>query len=205
MSEQAPPDDRDAPEPPEPPGPAGEPDDVDLLPGEEPPNLDDAFSFSIEHRVAYDEVGAQGLVSHAGWTRILQYARGEYLREVGLMMEGGGRSPVQAMVRNAAMEFLSPARFDDLLLIQVRCAQLGERSARLEYLADIPETGMRPLTAETTLVCVDLANFRSLAWPQVWRERVAELEGANLQLGRAEAEPAPAPDVLPEPEQGEDA
>ncbi len=167
---------------PPPPDAPGE-EDEELARGEEPPNLEDAFKFSHGHRVRYDEVDAQGIVGHASWMQILQLGRVEYLRYLGLMMEGGSRSPVQAVVRHSLVDFLSPARFDDPLLLRVRCAQIGERSARIEYLVENVETGLRPLIGETTLVCIDVANFRSIPWPQVWRERVAELEQENLQIG----------------------
>jgi acyl-CoA thioester hydrolase len=160
--------------------------DVELERGEEPPNLEDAFSFTHGHRVRYDEVDAQGIVGHGSWMQILQLGRVEYLRYLGLMMEGGASSPVQAVVRRSSVDFLSPARFDDPLLLRVRCAQMGERSARIEYVVDNLDTGLRPLIGETTVVCVDVANFRSIPWPQVWRERVAELEQHNLQIGLAD-------------------
>jgi acyl-CoA thioesterase FadM len=58
------------------------------------------------------------------------------------------------------------------------------RSAVLEYVVDNLETGLRPVVGETVLVCLDIAQFRSIAWPQVWRDRVAELEGEHLQIGQ---------------------
>jgi acyl-CoA thioesterase FadM len=54
----------------------------------------------------------------------------------------------------------------------------------LEYLVDNVDTGLRPVVAETVLVCVEMATMRSLAWPQIWRERVMELEGENLTVGQ---------------------
>jgi acyl-CoA thioester hydrolase len=100
------------------------------------------------------------------------------------MLEGGSRAPVQAVVRRAVVDFLAPARFDDALAIRVRTAQLGNRSARMEYLVDNVETGLRPVVAETVLVCVEMATIRSIAWPEIWRQRVTEVEGDNLRLGQ---------------------
>lgn len=152
--------------------------------GEEAPRLEDLFHFSHGHRVRYDEVDAQGIVGNASWLNLLQLGRVEYLRYLGLMMEGGARSPVQAVVRRSAVDFLSPARFDDPLIIRVRTSYLGERSAKIEYVVDNVETGLRPAIGETILVCVEISSMRSIAWPQVWRERVAELEQGNLQVGQ---------------------
>ena len=79
---------------------------------------------------------------------------------------------------------LAPARFDDALAIRVRTAHLGNRSARLEYIVDNVDTGLRPVVAETVLVCVEMAAMRSMAWPEVWRQRLTEFEGENLRVGQ---------------------
>jgi len=151
---------------------------------EERPALDKLFRFTHGHRVRYDEVDAQGIVGNASWLNLLQLGRTEYLRYLGLMLEGGSRAPVQAVVRRAVIDYLAPARFDDALAIRVRTAQLGNRSARMEYIVDNVETGLRPVVAETVLVCVELATMRSMAWPEIWRQRVTEVEGENLRLGQ---------------------
>jgi len=151
---------------------------------EEKPALDKLFRFTHGHRVRYDEVDAQGIVGNASWLNLLQLGRIEYLRYLGLMLEGGSRAPVQAMIRRAVIDYLAPARFDDALAIRVRTAQLGNRSARMEYLVDNVETGLRPVVAETVLVCVEMATMRSIAWPEIWRQRVGEVEGENLRLGQ---------------------
>src|SRR5437016_12239341 len=91
----------------------------------ERPVLEALFKFSHGHRVRYDEVDAQGVVGNATWLNLLQLGRIEYLRYLGVLLEGGTRTPVQAMVRQAAIEYLAPARFDDPLAIRVRTAYMG--------------------------------------------------------------------------------
>src|SRR3979490_350888 len=103
---------------------------------EKTPRLEALFKFAHGHRVRYDEVDAQGIVGNASWLNLLQLGRIEYLRYLGLMMEGGSRSPVQAVVRRAVVDYLAPARFDDPLVLRVRTAYIGNRSARVEYIVD---------------------------------------------------------------------
>ena len=146
--------------------------------------IETAFRFTHGHRVRYDEVDAQGVVGNANWLNLLQLGRIEYLRYLGILLEGGTRIPVQAVVRQAAIEYLAPARFDDPLSIKVRTAYLGTRSSRLEYIVDNVETGLRCVIGQTVLVCLEMATFRSMPWPQVWRERVAQFEGENLSTRR---------------------
>lgn len=150
----------------------------------EAPRLEELFRFAHGHRVRYDEVDAQGIVGSASWLNLLQLGRIEYLRYLSLMMEGGTRSPAQPMVRRSVVDHLAPARFDDALAIRVRTAYLGGRSARIEYVVDNIENGLRPVVGETLLVCVEMSTMRSVAWPQVWRDRISEFEGENLQTGQ---------------------
>ena len=156
----------------------------ELLKEQEAPRLEALFKFAHGHRVRYEEVDAQGIVGSAGWISLLQLGRVEYMRYLGLLLEGGNRAPVQAVVRRTVVDHLAPARFDDPLAIRVRTAQLGQRSARFEYIIDNVETGMRPLVGETVIVCVELATFRSSPWPEFWRDRVREFEGENLIVGQ---------------------
>jgi acyl-CoA thioesterase FadM len=114
----------------------------------------------------------------------LQLGRVEYFRYLGLLFEGGTRAPVQAMVRRTVVDHLAPARFDDPLAIRVRTAQLGQRSARLEYIVDNVTTGLRPVVAETVVVCVEMSSLRSTPWPEFWRDRVREFEAENLVIGQ---------------------
>ena len=87
-------------------------------------------------------------------------------------------------MRRVVVDYLAPARFDDPLAIRVRTAHLGNRSARLEYLVDNLETGLRPLLGETVIVCVEMATIKSMPWPEFWRDHVQEFEGENLQVGQ---------------------
>ena len=49
-------------------------------------------------------------------------------------------------------------------------------------MVDNLDNGLRPVVGETVLVCVELSSMRSIAWPEVWRDRIAEFEGEHLQL-----------------------
>ena len=148
------------------------------------PVLEAAFKFSHGHRVRYDEVDAQGIVGNATWLDLLQLGRIEYLRYLGVLLEGGTRTPVQAVVRQAAIEYLAPARFDDPLVIRVRTAYMGTRSCRVEYIVDNADTRLRCVIGQTVLVCLEMATFRTMPWPQIWRDRIADFEGPGLETQR---------------------
>lgn len=150
----------------------------------EAPRIEALFKFAHGHRVRYEEVDAQGVVGSAAWMSLLQLGRVEYFRYLGLLLEGGASAPVQAIVRRTVVDHLAPARFDDPLAIRVRTAQLGQRSARIEYIVDNVTSGLRPVVGETVVVCVEMSSLRSTPWPEFWRDRVREFEGENLIVGQ---------------------
>jgi acyl-CoA thioester hydrolase len=144
--------------------------------------LERSFKFTHGHRVRYDEIDAQGVMGSGSWLNLLHVARVEYLRNLGLFLEGGGRAPIQLVVRRVGAEFLAPARFDDAIILRVRVAQLGNSSCRFEYLVD-NGAPLRLLVAETLMVCIEVESQRSIALPLILRERIAEYEAENLIIG----------------------
>ena len=144
--------------------------------------LERSFKFTHGHRVRYDEIDAQGVMGSGSWLNLLHVGRVEYLRNLGLFLEGGGRAPIQLVVRRVGAEFLAPARFDDAIILRLRVAQLGNSSLRFEYLVD-SGAPLRLLVAETLMVCIEVEHQRSIALPLILRERITEYEAENLIVG----------------------
>jgi len=83
-------------------------------------------------RVYYEDTDAGGIVYHANYLRFAERARTEMMRLLGaehtvLRAEGGA---VWA-VRSATVEFLRPARLDDLVTVETRVIDVGGASVRL--------------------------------------------------------------------------
>ena len=141
-------------------------------------DLEKMFKFVFGHRVRHDEVGAQGVMTSGAWLDVLQVARTEYFRHLGLFIEGA-EAPVQILVRRVVIDHLAVARYDQPLLVRMRCARIGETSLQFAYLIDDAD-GLRMAVAETVMTCVELDPIRSMSWPFTIRERVLEFEGPSL-------------------------
>ena len=77
-------------------------------------------------RVYYEDTDAGGIVYHASYLRYAERARTEMLRELGfdhtaLLREHG----ILFAVRRCTVEFLKPARLDDLLEVETVPVRLG--------------------------------------------------------------------------------
>ena len=136
------------------------------------------FKFIFGHRVRHDEVGSQRVMTSGAWMHVLQLARGEYFRNLGLFIEGGD-APVQMLVRQVNIEHLAVVRHEQPIIVRLRCGRIGETSMRFEYVVEDAD-GLRLAIAQTVMSCVELDPIRSMSWPFTIRERVLEFEGPSL-------------------------
>jgi acyl-CoA thioester hydrolase len=101
-------------------------------------------------RVYYEDTDFSGLVYHASYLRFLERGRTEWLRGHGFSQsdfaEGSG---LVFAVRRLEIDYLSPARMDDLLRMETRVAAL--RGASIEFRQRILR-GEQELAAATVLV-----------------------------------------------------
>ena len=80
---------------------------------------DCTFHFSTDVRVRLPETDAMGIVFHGNFFSYLEVGRVDYLRNLGL---AEGVRPIrdfENVVVSAHLDFKSPARFDDPLIVDV--------------------------------------------------------------------------------------
>ena len=85
--------------------------------------------FSIPIRVYHEDTDAGGVVYYANYLRFMERARTEWLRHLGFEQDELARDPgVLFAVRSAKLEFLKPARFNELLEVTVDIHERGRAS-----------------------------------------------------------------------------
>ena len=87
-------------------------------------------------RVYFEDTDFSGLVYHASYLRWCERGRSDYLRLVGnehrALIEGGdGAEPSAFVVRRMQLEYLKPARIDDVLEVETRVAEIRGAALRL--------------------------------------------------------------------------
>ena len=85
-------------------------------------------------RVRYAETDQMGVVYHANYLVWMEVARVDYCREIGIdyrRMEEEDR--VVIAVIDAKCRYLAPARFDDLIEIEARVADVHSRMIHFSY------------------------------------------------------------------------
>ena len=136
------------------------------------------FTFSARTRVGFSDTDAQGIVYYGRYLPYFDLARVEYHRHLGLLPEHAGEE--QFVMRASAVEYLAPAVFDDLLEIFIRIKRLGRTSATYQCAAYRVGDDVLMVTAEQTLVLIDLDTRRPAPIPDWYRQTIHSFEGDDL-------------------------
>ncbi|MBT7943257.1 MAG: tol-pal system-associated acyl-CoA thioesterase [Alphaproteobacteria bacterium] len=121
-------------------------------------------------RVYYEDTDAAGIVYYANYLRYAERARTELLRHMGIesssMMADLG---LAFAVKRCVMDFVKPAKLDDLLTIESRPLDVG--GASLEIDQRVRRDGADLVRMELKLACMSL-DGRPARLPGDIRERL---------------------------------
>jgi acyl-CoA thioester hydrolase len=131
------------------------------------------FRYSALTRVWFSDTDAQGVVYYGRYMPYFDHARTEYHRHLGPVDLG----PNEFAMRASTIEYLAPARFDDLLEVFVRAERVGRTSVTFDHAAYRLADDVLMVTAKQTLVLIDLERRRPVEIPQAYRDLVAAFEG----------------------------
>ena len=137
------------------------------------------FKYSALARVWFSDTDAQGIVYYGRYLPYFDHARVEYHRHLGFRPVGGGGS--EFVMRASTVDYHAPARFDDLLEIFVRLKRIGRTSATYACAAYRMDDDVLMVTADQTLVLVDLAERRPTPVPDDFRAVMRAFEGDDLE------------------------
>jgi len=121
--------------------------------------------FSLKTRVYYEDTDAGGVVFYANYLKFMERARTEWLRDLGfeqdqLMNDHG----IVFAVTHVHMDFIKPAKFNDLLNVSVQILRLGKASITVHQ--EIYRENELLNRADIKLACVDMTSFVPLRIPE---------------------------------------
>jgi len=137
-----------------------------------------------EIRVIYGDTDQMGVVYYANYLRYFEAARNEFIRAKGLRyrdfeVQHGLLLPVA----EAHVSYRTPARYDDLLAVEISLAEARRASARFEY--RILRDGEVVATGHTVHACVDTEG-RVRRMPRELLERLSVGEPCAAGAGVAQ-------------------
>lgn len=112
-------------------------------------------------RVYFEDTDFSGFVYHASYLRWCERGRSDFLRLVGndhRALIGGvaGRDPAAFVVRRMRLEYLRPARIDEILEVATRVREVGAASLILDQA--ISRDGTPLFEAEVMVVLVSVSG-----------------------------------------------
>lgn len=140
------------------------------------------YHFCTEVRVRLPETDAMGIVFHGNYFTYLEVGRVDYLRNLGLCE---GTRPIrdfENVVVAAHLDFRSPARLDDPLIIDVRTREIRKTSFTFEFRIRHKRNNRTVANGYTTHCALD-DEFRPMPVPDSFRAVVAGFEGWEAPPG----------------------
>ena len=123
-------------------------------------------------RVYYEDTDAAGLVYHSNYLKFMERARTEWLRQLGhsqeeLRTQGG----IILVVRQLEIQFMRPARIDQLLEVVSRIKHCGGASLLFEQ--TVCDSGAELLcSAQVEIACIDAVTLKPRRLPEFIREEL---------------------------------
>ena len=111
-------------------------------------------------RVYFEDTDFSGLVYHASYLRWIERGRSDFLRLKGVhhsaLIAGEGGTPAAFVVRWMSLDFLKPARIDDVLEVETRIGEVTK--ATLELIQAVKKDGADLFRASVLVVLVSTAG-----------------------------------------------
>ena len=128
-------------------------------------------------RVYYEDTDLAGIVYHANYLKFIERARSELVREAGVSQSDlKSDHGIVFAVRRMAVEFLAPAKFEDML--EVRTGFVSLTGARFMLDQSVWRDGTPLFQADVQVVCLDAAG-RAARIPADIRQKLTRFQQAS--------------------------
>ena len=128
-------------------------------------NNDKQYTFSL--RVEIEDTDAHGVVYHSNYLNYMERARNAWVLDLGFRLDHMVDDDVIIVVRRAHIEYLSPARFNDMLDVTTQVVS-GRRTSAVAHheIRDQNNAERLICQGEVVLVCVNKQTLRPQRFPE---------------------------------------
>ncbi len=129
------------------------------------------ISHTTNFRVRYSETDQMGYVYYGNYTHYFEVGRVEWLRNLGISYKSMEDDGVMLPVTNLQINYLKPAKYDDLLTLKTTLTK--KPGIRIEFSYELfNENNELLLTATTTLVFIDMKKNKPTKAPLILLEKL---------------------------------
>jgi YbgC/YbaW family acyl-CoA thioester hydrolase len=154
--------------------------------------MSDTRPLVMQDRVRWGDVDLIGIMRFSAFTRLIENGEQELLRAAGLpyasIFEG---ATVWMPRRHLAIEYLAPARIDELLTVVTYVSRLGVTSLTLQVDVWNADQSVQLVGATMVVVCVTAETFAKRPLPRMVRDALSPFV-CSAEAIRARFVPSPA-------------
>ena len=126
----------------------------------------------VEHRVIYGDTDAGQVVYYANYFRWFESGRREIFRSLKIDYTELDKSGIITPVVEAHCNYFHPARYDDIVVIETKIADIKEKSIKFEQKIYRKKDKKLLASGYTINVCVDKAKMKSIPIPVDLRKKL---------------------------------
>jgi len=130
------------------------------------------MSFNYQLRMCFQDVDGEGIVYHSNYLNYAERARTEWMVNLGLRNQEIMDLGVAMVLRHIEMDFIRPARLDDVLDIDVRVTESKNASTMIEQTISV--NGETKVNLKLQLVYVDTQTLRPTRIPAILKQKFEE-------------------------------
>ena len=124
-----------------------------------------SHKFSVTYRVYYEDTDAGGIVYHANYLRFCERVRTEYLRNLKVSQSDLVRDDkVIFVVRRCEIDYLFPARLDDLIEVSAEVTKTSATSLIMHQ--EVRKEDKLLAAMDVVIVCIDSETYRPKKIPE---------------------------------------
>ena len=139
-----------------------------------------ATEFNWPVRVYYEDTDNGGVVYYANYLKFMERSRTEWLRAKGLEQDKlASESGVIFAVRSAQVDYLKPARFNQLLSVSAEVVETGKASITFKQEVILTTNQSERMArgevlcrGEIKIACLDAQSFKPCAIPALVRKEI---------------------------------
>jgi len=155
--------------------------------------MSDSHPLIMQDRVRWADVDLIGIMRFSAFTRLVENGEQELLRAASLPYASMfDDATIWMPRRHLAIEYLAPARIDELLAVVTYVSRMGDTSLTLQVDVWNADRSVQIIAATMVVVCVTAPTFAKRPLPRMVREAlspfVCTVDEARAHVGISRAE-----------------
>ena len=140
------------------------------------------FRFKVQVQVRTFDLDSYGIVHNSVYLKYFEIARTEYIRQALGIEPGRFFTDFYFVIAKNVCNYITPAKFDEILDVYARVSKIGNSSFEIEYLIEENKTRRKVATGETVIVLLNRETFKPEPIPQNVRELILKFENYDVLI-----------------------